>query len=566
MSVILAANYRRSSNPTVSVPAPVDGKGDLWWYDHIARKMPSFRGKFKHLLLNPLSITIGGPSATSDGYGVWWRFNNGKENGPTRFGYDYLLQRLCAIAYRNGILPMMDWVPHQNYGGRNGRYRYKAWGGPEAGRYPLDPSDFRGDTSKGWAPQDPVPDKFWDIAFGDELSPELGTHNGKRGYALEYLQKSAQWNYERYQLVGDRNDDTKGQALSVVRRWSQYGPMKNTVHIGEYAEGNKDTLRWWLDQVPTNNYTYDFEIKYRLRDMCNTGSHWDMRQLRQAGLATLGSQYAGRSVTFVENPDSDTNGFGATVFNKLLAYAYILTAEGWPSVYWRDYAQEKYCYGLAPKIDNLVWCHEVMANGPTVWRHEEYQFVVYERTGYWDGRENLPGCLVGLNNDVWDKNWKKVQVQTSFGSWVKLHDYAGHGEDAWTDGQGRVTISIPPNNNGAGYVVYGRDGLTQDLPYQQMRTTQIYEGAADLLEGPATAGGIETTKIWPEADTEVRLDKRFGDGVRFSVLGPDGEEVIPRGNWAGKTKQVGWHVITAYSMSSDVPYKVATNYLGTESI
>ncbi|MHA0110814.1 hypothetical protein ACXYUI_27220, partial [Klebsiella pneumoniae] len=92
----------------------------------------------------------------------------------------------------------------------------------------------------------------------------------------------------------------------------------------------------WLSQVRGNNYAYDFSVKYPVRDMCNNGSKWDMRQLQGTGLAVKGSQWAMRAVTFVENADSDTNGFGAVVNNKLFGYAFILTAEGWPSIYYRD--------------------------------------------------------------------------------------------------------------------------------------------------------------------------------------------------------------------------------------
>src|SRR5207302_543519 len=206
---------------------------------------------------------------------------------------------------------------------------------------------------------------------------------------------------------------------------------------------------------------------------CNNGSRWDMSQLTHAGLASLGQYYAARAVTFIENADSDTNGFGATIYNKLLAYAYILTAEGWPSIYYRDYAQEKYCYGLKPKIDNLIWIHEHLANGQTWFRHAEYQFVVYERQG-------APGLLVGLNNDIWG-GWKTVTVQTSFPPNSQLHDYSGHAGDVWTDWQGRVTFGIPPNDNGGGYVCYSRVGQDMRLSAPGRATTQLFEGANDLL-------------------------------------------------------------------------------------
>ena len=116
---------------------------------------------------------------------------------------------------------------------------------------------------------------------------------------------------------------------------------------------------------------------------------------------------------------------------------------------------------MKPLLDNLVWIHENLANGGTVFRWKDFQFVVYERTSW-------PNLLVGLNNDTYD-GWKTVTVQTGFGANVQLHDYSGHAGDVWTDGQGNVTIGIPPNNNGAGYVCYSRAGLEKPNPRARRR-------------------------------------------------------------------------------------------------
>src|SRR5215471_2887739 len=115
MGVILQAAYRRQANPTISVPAPQDGRGDPWWYDRIAMHMASYRGLFTHVQLPPCHMTIGGPSASSDGYGVYWEYDLGSKEHPTRFGYLDILRRMCGIAFANGIVPMADWVPHQRY-------------------------------------------------------------------------------------------------------------------------------------------------------------------------------------------------------------------------------------------------------------------------------------------------------------------------------------------------------------------------------------------------------------------------------------------------------------------
>ncbi|HXE64792.1 MAG TPA: alpha-amylase domain-containing protein [Bryobacteraceae bacterium] len=557
MGVILQASYRKSANPTISVPAPTDGKGDPWWYDRLAMQMASYRGLFTNIQLPPCHKTIGGASPSSDGYGVYWEYDLGSKEQPTRFGYLDILRRMCAIAFANGILPMADWVPHQRYGGNNGVYEYQASGGSAKGRFPKQPGCFRGSTqadyAEGRVPEDPVPDRPDDFAFGDELCPVNGR---PAGYVQNELIKAGQWLYRTLDLRGCRNDDTKGQAIRAVNALSSAAPMRSNPCIGEYADGSKDALAWWLSQVRSNNYAYDFEVKYRLRDMCNNGSRWDMSQLPGVGLASKGPLWAMRAVPFVENADSDTNGFGAVVYNKLLAYAYVLTAEGWPSVYYRDYAEEADCYGLKPGIDNLLWIHERLANGGTAWRHAEYQFVVYEREGF-------PGLLVGLNNDIWG-GWKTVRVQTSFGPNTRLHDYSGHSGDAWTDGGGAVTIGIPPNDNGRGYVCYSRDGAGGSIETPSHTTTQMFAGSGDLLTPPAAPEGAPAGRIWCAEGSHIHINKPGSEPVRFAVTDSSGAAIIDRG-WDGTVKRRGWHDIAAYAILS-TPWEAYFTYKATTDL
>lgn len=560
MPTILQAVYRRQADPTISVPAPVDGDGDPFWYDHLAYNMHSYANAgFTHFLLPPVHMTIGGSSPGADGYGFNWEYSLGTKSSPTRFGYAEILQRLCAVGYANGMLPLADWVPHQRYGGRNGVYRYRALDGSMNGRFPKDPGCFLGDQKDGRVPRDPIAGPVADdFAFGDELCPINGKPNG---YVLDGLIESGDWLYRRLDLAGCRDDDTKGQAFEAVKKWADAKAMTGKPVIGEYADGNRDTLAWWIDGTGGRCAAYDFDIKYKLQRMCNNGSRWDMRQLVNAGLAGRGAYYAYRSVTFVENSDSDTNGFGSVVFNKLLAYAYLLTAEGFPSIYYRDYAQEKYCYGLAPKINNLLWIHEHLANGSTWFRAADYQYIVYERQG-------PPGLLVGLNNDVWDNQWKKVTVQTRFGANRHLHDYTGHSDDVWTDGNGNATIWLPPNANGTGFVAFAPDGLSQPNVINRRSTTQVFEGASDLADiRPAYAGDNLATRIWCDAGYPIHLAfEGQHENLTLSLDDPD-KKAVALIDGKGKTTKIGWHEIWIKSTNAaPTPYTIAATYTATQKL
>ena len=138
-----------------------------------------------------------------------------------------------------------------------------------------------------------APDRGDDFAFGDELCP---INSKPAGYVRNELIKIGQWLYRTLDLRGRRNDDTKGQAIRAVNAFSSAAPMRSNPCIGEYADGSKDALAWWLSQVRSNNYAYDFDVKYRLQEMCNNGSRWDMSQLPGVGLASKGPAWALRAV------------------------------------------------------------------------------------------------------------------------------------------------------------------------------------------------------------------------------------------------------------------------------
>lgn len=567
MGIIMQAVYRRQADPTISVPAPMDGNGDPHWYDHLASQQYAWaRSGVTHMQLPPVSMSSAANYPNADGYGVFWEYDLGNDDRPTRFGTAERLQRLCAIAHANGIAPLADWVPHQRSGGKNIRYNYRSATG-EAGRFPKGPGCFRelypgeGKLS-GRVPQDPVASPWDDWMFGDELCP---VNSVPKGYVQNGLNDAGDWLYRRLDLAGCRNDCTKGQAFSAVYKWGTYGAMNGKTMIGEYAEGNRDTLAWWVRTLGYKFGTYDFEVKYRVRDFCNAGSRYDMRRLQWSGLASLGRPYSYHAVTFLENADSDTNGFGSVVFNKLLGYAWILTAEGWPSIYYRDYAEEKYCYGLKTRLDNLFWIHEHLANGETAWRHSEYQFVVYERLGIRD--QGKPGVLVGLNNDVWDPYWKRANVQTNFGPYALLHDYSGHGQDVWTDGNGRVTIWIPPNVHGRGYVCYAWAGLSQPNRTISRSTTQVFEGASDLDIPPALAGKtIDVTRIYVAKDAEVSLANAVPAGVTSPqlIVTTPSKDRLSGTIMRFKAADDGWYQIRMASpvgaATSLTPFKLTAKY------
>jgi alpha-amylase len=96
--------------------------------------------------------------------------------------------------------------------------------------------------------------------------------------------------------------------------------------------------------------------------------------------------------TIVANASAAEN---QIINDKLLAYAFILTHEGYPCVFWQDY----FNWDLAQPntqngIDALIKVHEHNAAGQTQVLHSDDDLYIMQRTGAGD----QSGLLFVLNN------------------------------------------------------------------------------------------------------------------------------------------------------------------------
>ena len=178
-------------------------------------------------------------------------------------------------------------------------------------------------------------------------------------------------------------------------------------------------------------------------------------------------------------------------------------------------------------IDNLIFIHEKIAVGATQQRFKNFDVFAYERLG---GAH----LLVGLNNNgVADRT---IAVDTGFGANVALHDYTGHSGDVRTDGNGRVTITIPKNANGFGYVCYSRPGIGGPFQVTGRDVTQDYEGAQDLDIKPAdNTASVQVCRVFVEGGRPIRGALRFDTShwtnttsVTLELSDPSGASIATR--------------------------------------
>ena len=348
-----------------ALPSPADGDpAILWWWDHLAAQARALSvAGFTAVWIPPVLKTASGAGPGADGYGPFDDYDIGSRNQkgstPTRYGVREQLQRCVAILRANGLDVYLDMVEHQRVGDVTPFvFRYPgANGTPDAGRFPKSPSNFVPQV-----PRDPnlggsVADDF---PFGRELAP---INARPPRYVFDNLIAAGDWLTRALDAQGYRDDDVKGLSTDFLPPFLSSKAMAGKFAVAEFFDGNPALVNRWVFNPNGMNgcaSAFDFPLKFMLNSMCNNPGRFNMAELDHAGLAGISPFNA---VTFVENHDTDLNGEQRIVTNKMLAYAYILTSEGYPSVFYKDYSTDPDCFGLQPLIDNLIWIYEVAGFG-----------------------------------------------------------------------------------------------------------------------------------------------------------------------------------------------------------
>lgn len=484
-----------------NVPSPAAGTSSApWWWDNFAAQANTIRlAGFTAVWVPP--VLKGASGGYSAGYDPFDDYDMGSKNEagttPTRFGTREQLERCCAMLRANGLDIYLDIVDNHR-AGDDGQYNFKyvdAYGNANSGRFQKGPGDFHWAFGTNNLPEDPdVPSPGDDQAyqFGRDLAPINGFKGSDGiGYAYEGLEKAGDWMTKALDAQGFRLDDVKGISTDWMLPFLNYGAMANKYAVGEYYDSNVSTLNYWVQTSMQNRASvFDFALRGQIASMCNSGGYYDMSQLDHAGLTGVNP---GGSVTFVENHDTD--GSSPITQNKMLGYALILTSEGYPCVYYRDWSTDAGCYGLKTGINNLVWIHEHLAAGYTQQRYKSTNVFAYERMG---GNH----LLVGLNDNGASDQY--CYMATGFYPYTQLHDYTGHKPDVYCDGSGGVTLDIPADVNGGGYVCYAPVNQTGTTTVNNYATTQEYAGAQDLDIKPAdNTATVQVCRLWVAAGKPI---------------------------------------------------------------
>jgi alpha-amylase len=426
----------------------VENRNGTWWA-YVQGRLPELAATGFTALWLPPASKGGNIDGMSMGYDPYDFYDYGdfdqKGSLKTWFGNRAELTALIGSAHEQGLQVYADVVLNHNNGGDkqelNPIDQVTRWTkfNPKSDKFPRDWKCFHPSVYERWDGE----------AFGD--MPDLCHRNPDVYIAMLAYGRSL---VEELGFDGFRFDFVKGYGAWLVRslmemRYLNRGDGFSAFGVGECWDSDRTIAEWlaeantWSDNPVS---AFDFPLKWRLNDLCQAYG-FSLRTLASGG--TVVDEDPARAVTFVENHDTDRS--APVLQDKLLAYAFILTHEGYPSVFWRDY----FNYGLAATgtpngISALVLLHESHAGGGSSVLYVDDDLYVMQRSG----TATQPGLILVLNNrgDVW--NGRSVQVawtnrRLSAAAWWSGSDLGAPAEK-FSGADGTVDLWAPPR----GYAVY----------------------------------------------------------------------------------------------------------------
>ena len=397
MGVILQAFYWN---------CPQAENQEFEWWNFLQSKVASLSEVgFTALWLPPISKAAAQRSMGYDPFDYYDLGDFDQKGGvKTWFGNEAELKTLIATAHQHKIDIYVDMVMNHNNGGEievnqlDNVSRYTKFE-PASGKFP-----------RNWESFHPCKYETMDeSAFGD--MPDLCHRNP---YVYTAFLEYARWLLEDIGADGFRFDFVKGYGTWMVRAIQEMRGLKGDAEfdpfgVGECWDSDRNIYDWlaevntWSDN-PIN--AFDFPLRYRLKDLCMIYG-FSLKTLTENG-TLLTDGLAGTAVTFVENHDVIRG--DAIINDKMLAYSFILTHEGYPCVFWQDYFNWNLAREGTPNgISALINVHEHYAGGDTSVLYVDDNLYIIQR----EGINDQPGLIYVLNNTG---QWNGTHVKTKWGS------------------------------------------------------------------------------------------------------------------------------------------------------
>ncbi|MEW6652666.1 MAG: alpha-amylase family glycosyl hydrolase [Bacteroidota bacterium] len=407
---------------------------------------------------------------------VWASQTNGFY--PKRIWYNS--SNLAPTSLQATTMTGIKYVNHTGTGEPNYSWTYTDF-------HPADNNDFLTD---GGANDEVIPRTKW---FGNDLNTFSTTVQNR-------LKNWGIWLSNTIGFDGYRLDFVRGFPQSFAADWIRSLPLLNGTHryiVAEYW-GNAQAIHSWVNTIASYGAdadAFDFPLKFTLTDMTNRNQNdFNMAWLNHAGMVrnNTGHALSGLSIsTFVENHDTGKESDKWVTKDWKMAYSYILTHEGRPTIFYPHYYSIRQIdyrnsnitvqapSSLQTDIRNLIGVRKNYLGGITsvlsqvgnpVPSGDTYHVYAARR----QGNGTRDGAIIVINNH--DTQTKGLWVDSSpvgFSNWanVILCNAFNFNETTQVYADGRVYVSAPPRGykvwvKRSEYIVLPKENSTPQLKNQ----------------------------------------------------------------------------------------------------
>ena len=316
------------------------------------------------------------------------------------------------------------------------------------------------------------------------------------------------WLADELDFDGFRLDFVRGFQESFVAGWINNLPLivgNQRFIVGEYWGADYRIKNWVeaLSSLGANANGFDFPLKYTLKDMCNGNqSAFNMASLNHAGMVrnNSGNELPGTSVvTFVDNHDTGKEYWNWVEKDYNMAYAYILSHEGRPCIFYPHY------YGIT-QYDHHDPSHSVTAPAGL---KEDINKLIFARKTY------MGGTLAVLSEtgnpypsgDTWHVYIARRQGNgTKGGVVIVLNNHDSQTKGLWVD------VTPSGFENWAGQLLVNA--------FNPAQTTQVYADGRAWFEAPSRGYSlwVKQSDYVPYA---LQGAKSFDEEKEFSTITVD---------------------------------------------
>ena len=334
---------------------------------------------------------------------------------------------------------------------------------------------------------------------------------------LDHTSANVQKNVKTYQKFlidelgydGFRYDMCKGYAGYYTGLYN--AASQPTFSVGEYWDGNAETLRWWLNETKQDGRiqtaVFDFALKYPMQSAF-AGGTWSA--LNDKGLAA-DNNYQRYSVTFVDNHDTGQNtNYDCLKTNVMPANAFILAMPGTPCIFYKHYNVYANEINNCIKARRAAGVHNQSAiltqqesNGGYILETQGTRGNLYLQVGYAVMNGTPTGYQLVQGGDGYNLfisngiDWRHVGKDGSILGYPVVSKQAGNYV-------GSVSLTVAPSRGGT-TLVYTTDGSTPTLASATITssTSMTFTENTTLKVGVVNGNQVENIENYIYTITDV---------------------------------------------------------------